>query len=97
VVTGGAQNIEPMAAATEPARVSTKRKSLLHFVGKAMWSDEAVLAKIRMFTLPTIERSGPTRAWIFDDTSFPKKGKHSVGVARQYAASLESRTTARSP
>ena len=82
------KSVEPMAAATEPARVSAKHQSLLHFVGNAPWSDEAVLAKVRAFTLPTIERSGPIRAWIIDDTGFPKKGKHSVGVARQYCGQL---------
>jgi SRSO17 transposase len=82
------KSVEPMAAQTDPARTSAQHQSLLHFVGVSGWSDEKVLAKVREMVLPGIERHGPIEAWIIDDTSFPKKGTHSVGVARQYCGQL---------
>jgi SRSO17 transposase len=77
-----------MAAVTAPARVAAQHQSLLHFVGNAPWSDAAVLAEVRELVLPAIERDGPIEAWIIDDTGFPKKGRHSVGVARQYCGQI---------
>jgi SRSO17 transposase len=82
------KSVEPIAAVTAPARVAAQHQSLLHFVGEGRWSDERVLAKVREMVLPAIERHGPIEAWIIDDTSFPKKGTHSVGVARQYCGQL---------
>lgn len=82
------KSVEPMAAITAPARVAAQHQSLLHFVGQAPWSDAAVLTKVRELVLPAVERTGPIEAWIIDDTSFPKKGRNSVGVARQYCGQL---------
>lgn len=84
----GRKSVEPLAAITAPSEVSAKHQSLLHFVGKAPWSDAAVLTKVCDLTLPVIERCGPIEAWIVDGTGFPKKGRHSVGVARQYCGQL---------
>src|SRR5882724_9844166 len=82
------KSVEPMAAVTAPSRTAAQHQSLLHFVGEGGWSDERVLAKVREMVLPAIERQGPIEAWIIDDTGFPKKGTHSVGVARQYCGEL---------
>jgi SRSO17 transposase len=85
---GERKSIEPMAARLEPAHVRAKHQSLHHVVAQAEWDDAAVLAAVRAQVLPAIERHGPMRYWIVDDTSFPKQGKHSVGVARQYCGQL---------
>ena len=82
------KSVEPMAAVTAPERTAAQHQSLLHFVGQGRWSDEALLTKVQEMVLPAIERHGPIEAWIIDDTSFPKKGRHSVGVARQYCGQL---------
>jgi SRSO17 transposase len=82
------KSVEPMAALTAPTRTAAQHQSLLHFVGQGEWSDDAVMEQIRAYTIPHIETHGAISAWIIDDTGFPKKGKHSVGVARQYCGQL---------
>ena len=82
------KSVEPMAALTAPDRTPAQHQSMLHFVGQGDWSDAAVLERIRAHVLPRIQAHGAISAWIIDDTGFPKKGKHSVGVARQYCGQL---------
>src|SRR5271165_4216909 len=84
----GRKSVEPMAAVTAPAQVSVQHQKLLHFVGEGKWSDDRVLAKVRELVIPAIERHGPIKAWIIDDTSYPKQGTHSVGVHHQYCGQL---------
>src|ERR1700731_3798585 len=88
IMPGERKSVEPMAAVTAPDRPAAQHQSMLPCVGQSPWSDEGVLAKVGEMMLPAIERHGPVEAWIIDDTGFPKKGTHSVGVARQYCGQL---------
>lgn len=88
---GERKSVEPMAARVAPSRVGAAHQSLHHFVAKAAWDDAAVLAAVRAHALPAIEEHGPIRAWIVDDTGLPKKGRLSVGVARQYCGQVGKR------
>src|SRR6267378_1380155 len=88
VMPGERKSVEPMAAITAPGRTAAQHQSLLHFVGEGGWSDDDVLGKVREMVLPQIERDGAIEAWIIDDTSIPKKGRHSVGVSHQYCGQL---------
>ncbi len=82
------KSVEPLAASIDPHSVQARHQSLHHFVAKSDWSDTAILEKVGAWILPEMLRSGGERYWIIDDTGFPKKGQHSVGVARQYFGQL---------
>jgi len=87
---GERKSIEPMAGRLDPDPKHTQRtrQSLHHLVAKAPWSDEVLLAQIRNDVLPAMRKQGPVVAWVVDDTGFPKKGIHSVGVTRQYCGQV---------
>src|SRR5437764_3508956 len=85
---GERKSVEPMAARLAPDNVRRMHQSLHHVVADAPWSDEAVLAEVRSYALTAMRQRGPVQAWIVDDTGFPKKGTHSVGVVRQYCGQV---------
>jgi SRSO17 transposase len=85
---GERKSVEPMAARLAPDNVRRMHQSLHHVVADAPWSDEDVLRQVRNWVLPTMQEQGPVVCWIVDDTGFPKKGSHSVGVARQYCGQI---------
>lgn len=81
------KSIEPMAARVDPLHASARHQSLHHFVAKAQWSDQELLRRVAQWVVPQMDFSAGGW-WIIDDTSFPKKGRHSVGVTRQYCGVL---------
>jgi SRSO17 transposase len=85
---GQRKSVEPLAARLAPDNVRRMHQSLHHLVADSPWSDEALLHQVRRRVLPAMEKHGPLVAWIVDDTAFPKKGRHSVGVVRQYCGQL---------
>jgi len=85
---GDRKSVEPMAARIAPDNVRQTHQSMHHLVADAPWDDQQMLARIREQVLPSMTKRGPIVAWIIDDTGIPKKGKASVGVAKQYCGQL---------
>ena len=84
---GTRKSIEPMAArlVDEPTEVEAMRQRLQQCVSVSTWSDDALRSRVARkleAELPGIE------ALVLDDTGFPKQGRYSVGVARQYSGTL---------
>jgi len=81
---GKRKSVEPMAARVQPNNVRSAHQSMHHLVADSPWSDRAVLSAVANQVLPELLGDEGPVWWIIDDTGFPKRGKHSVGVARQY-------------
>jgi len=77
-----------MAARLAGENVRRMHQSLHHLVADAPWDDEAVLDRCLEYVIPAMLHRDPIVAWIVDDTGFPKKGRESVGVARQYCGQV---------
>jgi SRSO17 transposase len=74
------------ATASMAARVSDgNAQAMQQFIGQSPWQWEPLR---RELAHRLVEALQPVAAWIVDDTGFPKKGNHSVGVARQYSGTL---------
>lgn len=60
-------------------------QNLQQFLNQSPWAWEPLWESLAR----RVERAfSPPIAWVVDDTGFPKKGEHSVGVQRQYSGTL---------
>ena len=78
---GERKSIEPMAVRTPDGNI----QAMQQFVGQSPWEWNPVWERLSRRMTAELE---PDPIWAIDDTGFPKKGIHSVGVARQYSGTL---------
>ena len=76
------RNAENLAEAVDGAAP----RALQRFLTEAPWSTEPVLGRLQAEVGERLEE--PDAVFVLDETGFPKQGKKSVGVARQYSGTL---------
>ena len=75
LATGGRKATATMATGVSDGNV----QAMQQFIGQSPWPWEPLRQRLAQRLLAALQ---PAAAWIVDDTGFPKKGTHSVAVAR---------------
>jgi SRSO17 transposase len=84
---GERKSIEPLSGRVSvPGWHGDTEQALQQFVNQSVWDEQAVLRTYRRRLAQAF--ADPTGVVVIDDTGFAKKGRHSVGVARQYSGTL---------
>jgi SRSO17 transposase len=78
---GKRKSLEPMVARLGE---DADYQSMQQFLTDSPWDPALVVKAVAERVTPTIE----VEAWVLDDTGFPKQGKNSPGVKRQYSGTL---------
>src|SRR5215471_21667389 len=84
---GERKSIEPLAQRVNvPGFHGNTMQALQHFISDSSWDEQPVLQAYRSLLAASI--ADPAGVIVIDDTGFAKKGRYSVGVARQYSGTL---------
>ena len=78
---GPRKSLEPMV---ERLGGDADYQSLQQFLADSPWDPAVVVRAVAERVVPAID----VQAWVLDDTGFPKDGKKSPGVKRQYSGAL---------
>ncbi len=79
---GGRKSLQPTLFRLE--ETSARYESMQQFLADSPWDPMLVVRRCAERVAPELE----VEAWVLDDTGFPKDGKHSPGVKRQYSGTL---------
>ena len=66
--------------------VGVSARAMQRFLTEARWSDDTVTGRLQEYLAPRLGH--PEAVWVFDGSDFPKQGRKSAGVARQYCGRL---------
>lgn len=82
------KNVEAIAAAVTSVMMveSNLAQALQHFISNSPWDHGRLLSRLREQTRP--DRHDDQAIWLIHDGVFTKKGRHSVGVHRQFARAI---------
>jgi SRSO17 transposase len=86
---GERKSIEPLVGRVDlppQLRVKNPDQCLQNFVNQADWDEQAAWRRYRGHMAEAF--ADPEAVFVIDDTTFPKQGKHSVGVQRQHCGAL---------
>jgi SRSO17 transposase len=95
---GERKSIEPLVGRVDlppQLRVKNPDQCLQNFVNQADWDEQPVWRRYRARMAQSL--ADPEAIFVIDDTTFPKQGKHSVGVRRQYCGALGKKANCQLP
>ena len=81
VQSGERRNAENLSE-TVPASARVMQR----FLAESPWDDDTVIGRLQEYLGPRLGRPGAV--WVLDGSDFPKQGRKSVGVPRQYCGRL---------
>ena len=81
VQSGERRNAENLSE-TVPASARVMQR----FLTESPWDDDAVIGRLQEYLSPRLGH--PEAVWVLDGSDFPKQGRKSAGVARQYCGRL---------
>jgi SRSO17 transposase len=79
---GGRKSLQPTLFRLEES--SARYESVQQFLADSPWDPVLVVRRCAERVVPELD----VEAWVLDDTGFPKDGKRSPGVKRQYSGTL---------